>query len=89
MKKLRKIMTTINLTDFSANPEKYLDKVENNNEILFLKRATGKGSVVMSIEEYNSIMETLHILKSRKTTDRILESLAKIESGNIVTIPNP
>jgi antitoxin YefM len=51
----------------------------------FLKRETGKGSVLISSEEYNSIMETLHLLKSRKTTDRILESLTQIESGDVVT----
>lgn len=66
--------------------ERYLDKVENDNEILFLKRATGKGSVVMSIEEYNSIMETLHLLKSRKMTNQIRESLAQIESGDVVRV---
>lgn len=82
-------MTPLNYHDFASNLESYLDKVEKDNEILFIKRATGKGSVVMSIEEYNSIMETLHLLKSRKTTDRILESLAQIEAGEVVikTIP--
>ncbi|MBK8663659.1 MAG: hypothetical protein IPN18_18430 [Ignavibacteriales bacterium] len=44
-----------------------------------------KGSVLLSLDEYNSLMETLHLLKSRKTTDRILESLAQIESGDVVT----
>jgi antitoxin YefM len=78
-------MKTINFKAFESNPHKYLDKVEDNNEILFLKRETGKGSVLLSIEEYNSLMETLHLLKSRKTTDRILESLAQIESGDVVT----
>lgn len=29
-------------------------------------------------------METLHLLRSRKTTDRILESLAQIEAGDVV-----
>jgi antitoxin YefM len=82
---MRKIMITVNLTDFSSNPEKYLDRVENDNKIIFLKRATGKGVVVLSIGEYNSIMETLHLLKSRKNTDRILESMAQIESGDVVT----
>jgi antitoxin YefM len=78
-------MKTIKFTDFFSNPEKYLERVENNNEILFLKKATGKGSVLLSLDEYNSIMETLHLFKSRKTTDRILESLAQIESGDVVT----
>ncbi|MCA0387122.1 MAG: type II toxin-antitoxin system prevent-host-death family antitoxin [Bacteroidetes bacterium] len=79
-------MILANFSEFRSNLKNYLDSVENDNEILFLKRATGKGSVVMSIEEYNSIMETLHLLKSRKTTARILESLAQIESGDVVTV---
>ena len=87
--KFEKIMISVNFDDFTTNPEKYLARVENNNEVLFLRRETGKGSVVMSTEEYNSIMETLHLLKSRKTTDRILESLTQIESGDVVTFPNP
>ena len=78
-------MKTIYFTDFSSNPEKYLERVENDNEILFLKRETGKGTVLISSAEYNSIMETLHMLKSRKTTDRILKSLVQIESGDVVT----
>ncbi len=34
-------------------------------------------------------MEALHLLKSRKTTDRILESLTQIESDDVVikTVP--
>lgn len=79
-------MTPVNFDEFASNMECYLSKVENDNEILFLKRATGKGSVIMSLEEYNSIMETLHLLKSRKTTGRILESLAQIEAGDVVRI---
>ncbi|GAB1442441.1 type II toxin-antitoxin system prevent-host-death family antitoxin [Ignavibacteriales bacterium] len=78
-------MITTKFTDFSTNPEKYFNRVENDNEILFLKRETGKGTVLISSDEYNSIMETLHLLRSRKTTDRILESLAQIESGDVVT----
>lgn len=77
-------MITVDFTDFSSNPENYLDKVEKNNEILFVKKATGKGAVIISLAEYNSIMETLHLLRSRKTTDRILESLAQIEAGEVV-----
>jgi antitoxin YefM len=78
-------MILANFSEFRSNLKNYLDKVENDNEILFLKRETGKGSVLLSIEEYNSIMETLHLLKSRKTTDRILKSLVQIESGDVVT----
>lgn len=79
-------MTPVNFEEFSSNLESYLDKVEKDNEILFIKRATGRGSIIMSLAEYNSIMETLHLLRSRKTTGRILESLAQIEAGDVVTV---
>jgi antitoxin YefM len=77
-------MILANFSEFRSNLKNYLDKIENNNEILFLKRSAGKGSVVMSLEEYNSIMETLHILKSRKTTERLFESIEQINSGEVV-----
>jgi hypothetical protein len=36
-------MKTIYFTDFSSNPEKYLERVENDNEILFLKESNREG----------------------------------------------
>ncbi len=42
---------------------------------LLLKRKSGKGAVMISLEEYNSIMETLHLLSSKKNADRLYESI--------------
>jgi antitoxin YefM len=64
--------------------KKYLDNVEENNETLIIKRGTGKGTVMISLEEYNSIMETVHLLKSKANADRLYESMIQMKEGNVV-----
>ncbi len=75
-------MIAANFTEFRTELKKYLDEVENNQEILLIKRGTGKGTVVISLEEYNSIMETVHLLKSRKNAERLFESIQQMEGGS-------
>ncbi|MBS0001349.1 MAG: type II toxin-antitoxin system Phd/YefM family antitoxin, partial [Cyclobacteriaceae bacterium] len=60
------------------------DNVEDNNETLIIKRKTGKGAVVISLDEYNSMMETLHLLSSKKNADRLYESIQQLKSGKTV-----
>ena len=50
-------MIAANFSEFRTNLKTYLDDVEDNNETLIVKRKTGKGAVVISLDEYNSIME--------------------------------
>lgn len=77
-------MIAANFTEFRTALKKYLDEVEHNHEILVIKRKSGKGTVLISLEEYNSIMETMHLLRSKANADRMYESIHQINSGNIV-----
>lgn len=79
-------MILANITKFKANLDSLLDKIENANDILLLKWKTGKGVVMMSLEEYNSLMETMHLLKSPKNRSRLLAALDQITSGDVVPI---
>jgi antitoxin YefM len=74
-------MITVNYTDFRTGLKHYLDNVENNNETLIIKRGTGKGTVLISLEEYNSLMETMHILSSKKNAKRLFESIEQMKTG--------
>jgi antitoxin YefM len=78
-------MIAANFTEFRLNLKSYLDDVENNNETLIVKRGSGTGAVMISLTEYNSIMETLHLLSSKKNADRLYESIQQMKSGNTVT----
>jgi len=74
-------MIAANYTEFRTDLKKFLDEVEDNNEILIVKRGTGKGTVVISLNEYNSIMETMHLLSSRSNAERLYESIQQLKEG--------
>ena len=77
-------MIAANYTEFRISLKKYLDKVEENNETLIIKRGSGKGTVLISLDEYNSIMETVHLLSSKSNSDRLYESIQQMKEGSIV-----
>lgn len=78
-------MLAANYSEFRIDLKKYLDSVEQNNETLIIKRSKGKGTVMISLEEYNSIMETMHLLSSKANADRLYESIDQMKSGNTVS----
>ena len=77
-------MIAANYTEFRTGLKNYLDSVENDNETLIIKRGSGKGTVMISLEEYNSIMETLHLLSSKKNARRLFESIEQMKSGQTI-----
>jgi antitoxin YefM len=74
-------MRAANFTEFRTRLKNFLDDVENNNETLIIKRGTGNGAVLISLDEYNSIMETVHLLSSKRNADRLYESIQQIKAG--------
>jgi len=77
-------MIVANFSEFRTELKKYLDSVEDDNETLIIKRKSGKGAVMISLEEYNSLMETLHLLSSKKNADRLYESILQMKSGKVI-----
>jgi antitoxin YefM len=74
-------MIVANFSEFRADLKKYLDQVEDDNEMLILKRGSGKGTVMISIDEYNSMIETMHLLKSKSNAVHLYDSLQDAKSG--------
>jgi len=74
-------MIAANFTEFRTSLKGFLDSVENDRETLIIKRKTGKGAVMISLDEYNSIMETLHLISSQKNATRLFESIEQMKSG--------
>lgn len=64
-------MIAVNFSEFRNNLKKYLDQVEENDETLIIKRVTGKGVVVISLAEYNSIIETVHLLGTKANAQTV------------------
>jgi antitoxin YefM len=79
-------MIAANYTEFRTALKDYLDSVENDKETLIIKRKSGKGAVLISLEEYNSIMETLHLLSSKVNAQRLYDSMEQMKDG--ITVQN-
>ncbi len=77
-------MKAANFTEFRTNLKQYLDEVENDNETLIIKRGTGHGAVLISLDEFNSILETVHLLSSKANADRLYESIRQMRSGESI-----
>lgn len=74
-------MIAANFSEFRSELKRFLDSVEEDNETLIIKRKSGKGTVLISLDEYNSIMETMHVLSSKKNANRLYESIKQMEEG--------
>jgi len=74
-------MQVLNYTEFRQNLAKNLDKVNDDAEIVIVSRSKGKNVVVMDLDEYNAMAETLHIVKSETNRKRLQDAIDEMNSG--------
>ncbi|AWW31381.1 prevent-host-death protein [Echinicola strongylocentroti] len=77
------LITTV--SEFRRSIKTYLDNVAKNLETLIINRGKDSGIVVMSLEEYNSLMATNHELSSRKNEKRLDSAIEKLKRGDTFT----
>mgnify|MGYP000887677972 CR=1 FL=1 len=73
-------MLIASVSDFRKDIKSYLDRVTKNLETLIINRGKDSGIVVMSLEEYNSLMATSHELSSRNNEKRLDSAIEKLKS---------
>lgn len=66
-------MTNTNITNLRKNLFEYIDQAITYNDVININTKKGN-AVIMSEEEYNGLMETLHITAVPGLTESILES---------------
>lgn len=71
-------MKAVNYSELRQNLKANLDLVTNNSELLIVHRMKGKSIVMMSLEEYNAIEETMHLLKSKENRIRLERAVENI-----------
>ena len=78
-------MVVANISDFRKDIKSYFDRVAKNFETLIINRGKDSGIVVMSLEEYNSLMATNYELSSRTNEQRLDSAIEKFRKGNSFT----
>lgn len=78
-------MLITNISEFRKDIKEYFDRVTNNFETLIINRGKNSGVVIMSLEEYNSLMATNHELSSRKNEERLDAAIEKLKTQKTFT----
>ena len=73
-------MKVVNYTELRLNLKHWLDSVVNDVEEVIIKRKDQKDLVLISLEEYNSLVETNYLLTG-KNRDVLLESIEEVKKG--------
>lgn len=77
-------MRVVNYTEFRTKLAESLNVVNDDGDIVVVSRSKGKTVVVMSLEEYNSIQETMYLGSSKKNGKRLEESISEMNRGKII-----
>ena len=75
-------MLAVNYSTIRNKLKEFCDKVTDDYETVIVTRKGEKNVVIISLEEYNSIMKAV---RNAVYLDKIDRSLAQIDSGNVVT----
>ena len=77
-------------TDARQNLAKLMDAVCETRAPVIVTRQKAKSVVLLSLEEYSAIEETLHLLRSPKNASRLRAAIVEIDTGRGVRRdPNP
>lgn len=68
-------------TDARQNLAELMDEVCETRAPVVVTRQKAKSIVLISLEEYTAIEETLHLLRSPKNASRLREAIADLGKG--------
>lgn len=74
-------MKVVNYSEFRNRLAENLNAVNNDREIVVVSRTKGKNVVVMDLDEYNSLQETLHLTSTAANRTRLAEAIAEMNAG--------
>lgn len=78
-------MNVLTYTEARASFKQAMDNVCRDHEPTVITRQRGDHVVMLSLEDFNSMQETIYLLSSSKNAQRLYESIAQIKAGTAKT----
>ena len=76
-------MRVVNFTDARNRLKSILDQVVNDADYTVIARRDAEDAVVMSLDQFNGLMETVHLLKSPANVAHLAKSIKQYRSGQV------
>lgn len=74
-------MKVINFSEARAHLKSVLDQVVNDADYTVIARRDAEDAVVMSLDQFNGLMETVHLLKSPANAAHLAKSIEQYRDG--------
>ena len=77
-------MQTLSFSEARNRLKFVLDKTVEDADIVIITRRNAQDAVVMSLDYYNSLIETVYLLQSPANAAHLAESVGQLRDGNTV-----
>ena len=74
-------MEAVAYTNLKQNLKGWMDKVIQNQNPLVVTRKNGGNIVMISVDEYNSLVETTYLLSNEANVEHLRKSIAQHKAG--------
>lgn len=74
-------MEVVNYTEFRLNLKINLDAVTQDAQTIIINRGKNDNAVLISLKEYNSMLETIHLSSNEKNLQRLNEAIEREKNG--------
>ena len=78
-------MRVINFSDARTQFKQVIDQVVTDQDVTIISRGDAEDAVLISLDTYNSMMETFHLLKSPANVKHLEKSLKQYRRAKIKT----
>ena len=76
-------MRVVNFSEARNNLKSILDQVSDDADYTVITRRDSNDAIVMSLDTFNSFMETFHLLKTPANADHLQKSIDQFNSNQI------
>jgi len=76
-------MHTVSFTEAKNDLKTVLGQVVNDADRTVITRRNSENAVVMSLDYFNSLMETMYLLKSPANAEHLRKSIEQYREGNV------
>jgi len=80
-------MRVINFSEARNRLKTVLDQVVEDVDYTVISRRDAEDAVVMSLDQFNGLMETVHLLKSPANAAHLAKSIRQYRTGKTVKHP--